>query len=398
MLLLTTFESFVRYIAIFAVMVSIVGLVLSKIKQPYIIGYILIGAITGKDGLGLIENPELMHYMGEIGIVLLLFFIGMEINLRDIVSKWRLSLVGTFIQVLISVAVVLMLGYFMGWTVERAVVIGFVIALSSTAVSIRLLEDKGLLHTRIGNNVLSVLLAQDVIIVPLLIITSFLGGSSRTSTEYFLLLTGGALVVLIMVVLFNKKTVMLPFSKRLMRERELQVFAAILFCFGGALVTSLFGLSAALGAFVGGVIINSARATGWIQGTLHSFRVLFVAVFFISIGLQLDLHFLWNNALILTIALLAVFVLNQAINSAILRFFGSSHVESLLGGSYLAQIGELSFLIAATAFNLGIKSAYAYNFTISLISLTLIISPFWIYLVAQFVKRLGVEQPHPDIS
>lgn len=398
MLLLSTFESFVRYIAIFAVLVSIVGLVLSKIKQPYIIGYILIGALTGKDGLGLIENPDLMHYMGEIGIVLLLFFIGMEINLRDIVSKWRLSLLGTIIQVLISVAVALLLGYFMGWSVELAVVIGFVIALSSTAVSIRLLEDKGLFHTRIGNNVLSVLLAQDVIIVPLLIITSFLGGSSRSTTEYFLLLAGGVLVVLVLVVLFNRKTVMLPFSKRIMRERELQVFVAILFCFGGALVTSLFGLSAALGAFVGGIVINSARATGWIQGTLHSFRVLFVAIFFISIGLQLDLHFLWNNALVLSGALLAVFVLNQFINSAILRFFGSSRKESLLGGSYLAQIGELSFLIAATAFNLGIKSTYAYNFTISLISLTLIISPFWIYLVSQFVKRIDAEQSSSDIS
>jgi CPA2 family monovalent cation:H+ antiporter-2 len=380
------------------VLVSIVGLVLSKIKQPYIIGYILIGALTGKDGLGLIENPDLMHYMGEIGIVLLLFFIGMEINLRDIVSKWRLSLLGTIIQVLISVAVALLLGYFMGWSVELAVVIGFVIALSSTAVSIRLLEDKGLFHTRIGNNVLSVLLAQDVIIVPLLIITSFLGGSSRSTTEYFLLLAGGVFVVLVLVVLFNRKTVMLPFSKRIMRERELQVFVAILFCFGGALVTSLFGLSAALGAFVGGIVINSARATGWIQGTLHSFRVLFVAIFFISIGLQLDLHFLWNNALVLSGALLAVFVLNQFINSAILRFFGSSRKESLLGGSYLAQIGELSFLIAATAFNLGIKSTYAYNFTISLISLTLIISPFWIYLVSQFVKRIDAEQSSSDIS
>lgn len=392
MFLLTTFESFVRYVAIFAVLVSLMGLLLSKLKQPYIIGYILIGAIAGRDGLGLIANPDLMHYMGEIGIVLLLFFIGMEIDLRDIVSKWRLSLLGTIIQVLISVALALSLGYFFGWTVQRAVVIGFVIALSSTAVSIRLLEEKGLLHTAVGNNVLSVLLAQDVIIVPLLIITSFLGGASKTGSEYVLLLVGGALVVLVLVVLFKRKTVMLPFSKRLMRERELQVFAAILFCFGGALLTSLFGLSAALGAFVGGIVINSARATGWIQGTLHSFRVLFVAIFFISIGLQLDLHFLWDNALVLAGALLAVFVLNQVVNSTILRVFGSSRIDALLGGSYLAQIGELSFLIAATAFNLGIKSTYAYNFTISLISLTLLISPFWIYLVAQFVKRIQAKQ------
>jgi len=388
MFLLQTVDSFVLNIALFAVLASVVGVFFSKIKQPYIIGYILIGAFAGHYGLGIVDQPDLIHASGEIGIVLLLFFIGMEVDLKDLVSKWRLSLMGTIIQVLISVFVIYAIGQFFNWSFERALVIGFVISLSSTAVSIRLLEDKGLLRTQVGKNVLSVLLAQDIIIVPLLLITSFIGGAKTDNSEYLMMIIGGVVVLAVLLLLLFKKNIHLPFAKRIMREKELQVFAAILFCFGGALLTSFFNLSAALGAFIGGMAINRARETGWIQNTLHSFRVLFVALFFISIGLQLNFDFLLNNAWMLLGAVAAVFLLNQLINTSILKVFGSPRDEALLGGAYLAQIGELSFLIAATAFSLGIKSQFAYNFTISLISLTLVISPFWIALIERFAKRI----------
>ena len=387
MLLLQTFDSFIRYIALFAVLISVIGFLLSKIKQPYIIGYMLVGAFAGRYGFKLIEEEEMIHHLGEIGIVLLLFFIGMEVNVKELAKSWRLSLGGTLIQVLISVLLMIGASSLFDWSYQRAVVIGFVISLSSTAVSIRLLEDKGLLKSEIGKRVLSVLLAQDVIIVPLLIITSFLGGSKTEQSDYILMIVGGIIVITVVLILLFKETIHFPLAKRLMRERELQVFAAILFCFGGALVTSFFHLSAALGAFVGGMALNSARETGWIQNTLHSFRVLFVAAFFVSIGLQINLEFIIQNVWALLFAVFAVFVINQILNSAILRMFGSDRSTALMGGAYLAQIGELSFLIAATAYSLGLKSEFSYNFTISLISLTLFLSPMWIFSIERFANR-----------
>ncbi len=375
------------YAAALALGVAIIGLVLKRVKQPYLIGYIIVGAIGGNQGLGLVTNTELIHHFGEIGIVLLLFFIGSEINLTEFVSKWKLAAIGTSIQVGVSVALALLLAYILGWTWQRGVVIGFIIALSSTAVSIKLLEDRDLVKSKVGQNVLSVLLAQDIIIVPLLIITSLLGGSTNDTSNTMLMIIGGAILIAILVYIYFKKTIDLPFSLTIAKDRELQVFLAIIFCFGGALFTSLFHLSAALGAFVGGMVINATRATGWINSTLHSFRVIFVALFFVSIGMQLDFSFILNNIWILLFALIAVYFTNQLLNSFILRIFGSTRLEAFLGGAYLAQIGELSFLIAATAFTLGLKSTYAYNFTLSLISLTLMVSPFWVAFVERFVAR-----------
>jgi CPA2 family monovalent cation:H+ antiporter-2 len=391
-LLLATFESYMIYAASLALGIAIIGLLLKRLKQPYLIGYIIVGAVVGNQGFGLVTNTELIHHFGEIGIVLLLFFIGSEINLVEFFNKWKLAALGTAMQVGMSVGLALLLAHFLGWSWQRGIVIGFILSLSSTAVSIKLLEDRGIVQSKTGQNVLSVLLAQDIIIVPLLIITSLIGGSSNSSSNTVLMLIGGAILIAILIYIYLNKRIDLPFSLKIAKDRELQVFLAIIFCFGGALFTSLFHLSAALGAFVGGMVINAARATGWIHNTLHSFRVIFVALFFVSIGMQLNFGFILDNIWILLAALLAVYLTNQLLNSVILYIFGSNRLEAFLGGAYLAQIGELSFLIAATAYTLGLKSTYAYNFTLSLISLTLIVSPFWVAFVERFVAKRQVHE------
>jgi CPA2 family monovalent cation:H+ antiporter-2 len=189
---------------------------------------------------------------------------------------------------------------------------------------------------------------------------------------------GGTIMISLLIYLYIKKEIKIPFQKRVSNDLELQVFLALMLCFGGAMITSLFHLSPALGAFVGGMAIHAAKATEWIHDTLHPFRILFVAFFFISIGLQIDFGFISQNYMPILVVLLVVFLSNHTINSMILRIFDCSWKESLIGGAMLAQIGELSFLICFSAFQLGVITIYGYNFTISLISLTLIISPFWI--------------------
>ena len=382
---LVSFDPTIGFISILAILVMVVGLLLKKINQPYIIGYILIGALLGKHGLGLVEDAATIDHLGEIGIILLLFFIGMEISLPEFIKQWRIAAIGTLLQVCASVAMVLGIGYFFDWKMERSIIIGFVIALSSSAVIIKLLADKKLVNSRVGKNVLSILLMQDIIIVPLLIITSLLGGKEEPLKNIILMLTGGLVIIVTLVYIYYKKTVVLPFSKTIEKDRELQVFLAIFFCFGGALSASIFGLSPALGAFVGGMIVHASKATHWIYNTLDSFRILFVAVFFISIGLQLDLFFIFENLTAITIVIIAVYLTNHLINALILRLFSSPWKEAFLGGALLAQIGELSFLLSSSAYTMEIIDTYAYNFTISLISLTLIISPFWITLTEKLI-------------
>lgn len=387
MLLLVNFDPNIGFISIVAILIMVVGFVLKRIKQPYIIGYILVGALLGNDGLSLIEDTETINHLGEIGIILLLFFIGMEISLPEFIKQWKVATLGTLLQVGVSVTIMLGIGFFFDWTIERSIIIGFVIALSSSAVIIKLLVDKDLVNTRIGKNVLSILLAQDIIIVPLLIITSFLGGKEESVADIILMLTGGAIIIGILIYIYNKKTITLPFSKTIENDHEIQVFVAIFFCFGGALASSIFGLSPALGAFVGGLVMHASKATQWIFDTLDSFRVLFVAIFFISIGLQLDFQFIYQNGLAISVVIVAVYLTNHLINSMVLRLFACPWKEAFLGGALLAQIGELSFLLGSSAYGLGIIESYTYKFTISLISLTLIISPFWITLTETLISK-----------
>ena len=309
----------------------------------------------------------------------------MEVNLPKFLKRWKIAIGGTLFQILLSLLIVFVIGRYFDWNTTRSIVIGFTIALSSSAVIIKALESKGIMKTRIGHNVLAILLTQDMAIAPILIITSMMGDSPQTVSQITLKIIGGILIVGILAYIYYKRYIRLPFHKTIEKDHEMQVFLAVFFCFAGALLATLFGLSPALGAFVGGMMMHSAKATEWIHDALNSFRVIFVAIFFISIGLQINLEFIADNLAVIGLVLVGVYLTNHLVNSLILRLFSCSWKESILGGALLAQVGELSFLICSTAFSGGIIGIYGYQFSISMISLTLAISPFYIALTEKFL-------------
>lgn len=388
LIFLTGFHTSITLICIVGLAVVVSGFLLKKIKQPTLIAYILLGVLIGQYGFDLIGDETNIRYIGELGIILLFFFIGMEIDLYSFVGNWRLAVFGTLGQFLLSIGAVWGIGLLFGWESTRIIVLGFVIALSSSAVIFKLLEDKKLLDKKIGQNVSSILLAQDIAIAPILILISIFGGEDTSTESILLKIIGGILIISTIIYIYVKKEITwLPFRKSIMKDHELQVFLALFFCFAGAVIAGMFGISEALGAFVGGLVMHAGKATRWIHDAIHSFRILFVAVFFISIGAQINITFLLDNLLPLGLVLVAVFGLNHAINTLILKMYNNSWREAIFGGAMLAQIGELSFLICITALNLEILTDYAYDFTISLISLTIGISPFWILLTEKISAR-----------
>lgn len=379
-LLASSHSNQLSVILIIGLIILGLGLLLRRIKQPYVIAYILAGIFLGEHGFAIITDETQIVALGEFGLILLLFFIGMETDLGGLVNNWKIAILGTCFQVLSSVLLVYLIGFLFNWPVQRTIVLGFVISLSSSAVVIKLLQDNNELQTPVGRNVISILLMQDVLIVPMLIATNYLGGISPSTEELVLQLVGGVVIIGGMIWIFRQEQIVLPFSKQLEDDHELQVFLALIICFGFAALTSFFGLSAALGAFVAGLVVHAAQSTSWFHDSLHSFRVIFVALFFISVGMLIDLTFLYENWKSISTLLLAVYISNHFINAFILRYFGSSWSESLHGGALLAQIGELSFVLAATAFQTKIISDYGYQLSLLVISLTLLLSPFWIYM------------------
>lgn len=387
MILMASINDSIANIFIVGMLVVAMGFVLKRFRQPYLIGYIIIGVCLGKHGFNIFETAEQIQFMGEIGIILLFFFIGMEISLPAFVKQWRVAILGTMMQLIASVLVMWTIGYYANWSLARSVVLGFVIALSSSAVVIKLLEDKNLLETKVGKDVLSILLTQDIAIAPILIFTSLLGGSSQSTTQMMLQIVGGIVIISIFLFLYKKESIEFSWLESLEEDHEMQVFMAIVFCAAGALLMGILGLSPALGAFVGGIVVHAAKETDWIHDNLHPFRIIFVAVFFISVGAQIDLTFLRDNIQIIFTLMLIVFVLNQAVNSVVLRVFGSEWREALIGGALLAQIGEMSFLVCFTAYSTKIISEFGYNVGICLISLTLLFSPIWIGGIQRLVNR-----------
>ena len=364
-------------VLIFLIML-IIGLVLRHFRQPYVIAYILAGVLIGEHGFQLVTDEDAIRTISEFGLILLLFFIGMEISLPELIKNWKIPTIGTLLQILGSVLMASLIGWYFEWGLNRIVVVGFIISLSSSAVVIKLLQDTNESQTKIGQSVISILLTQDILIVPMLIMTSYLGGENPSTQEIALQLIGGLLLVGGMIWVLRKKEFTLPFSKRLRDDHEMQVLIAIIFCFGFAVVTALFGISAALGAFVGGMVVHAARSTEWFHDSLHSFRVIFVAIFFASVGMLIDISFLTSNWEIISLMILAVYIGNHFINSAVIYYFARNWRISLYGGALLAQIGELSFVVASTAYYAAIITEFEYQLTIIIIALTLLISPFWI--------------------
>jgi CPA2 family monovalent cation:H+ antiporter-2 len=369
-----------------AFVVLIASILLQRFKQPSLVAYLVTGALLGPSGLGFVTDATTVARLGEIGVVLLLFFAGMEVSLPELKKQWRIPILGTLMQIAASVAFVAAIGWWMSWPLGRVVLLGFVVSLSSTAVVLKLLHDRRELDGPVGRDVVGILLAQDMAMIPMLMAVGFLAGSPTSPARFGVQLVAGVFVIALLGFLSSRESIHLPLAKWLRGDRELQVLAAFALAFGLAFLTGVAGLSAALGAFVGGVVVGAADETEWIHEVLYPFQVFFLAVFFVSVGMMIDPRFVWDRFPVLFALLLAVLVTNTLVNGIILRFLGRTWPNSLRGGALLAQIGEFSFVLAAVGRQTGLIEGFAYQTTIAVIALTLLVGPSWIRL-AELVHR-----------
>lgn len=365
--------------AAFAVLV--IGAILRLLRQPYVVGYLITGVFLGPHGLSIITDTAALARVGDLGVVLLLFFVGMEVSLSRLAAAWRVALLGTTLQVLVSVGCAAALGSYLQWPFNRILLVGFVISLSSTAVVFKLLQDWGEFDTTTGQNAVGILLVQDVAIIPMLIALAAMGGRRPDAGQIALQAVGAAICGGLVVWVAIRGTLHLPMRRLLRADHEMQVFAALTICFGLATLTGLTGLSTALGAFVAGIVVAAARETEWVHQSLGSFRTVFMALFFVSVGMLVDVPFVLHNAALLAALVALVLVTNTAINTVSLRLLGTPWGQAAYIGGLLAQIGEFSFVLGAVGREEGIIGEYGYQATVATIALSLIFSPVWIHVV-----------------
>ena len=233
---------------------------------------------------------------------------------------------------------------------------------------------------------------QDLALIPMLIVLGFLGGEPPSGKELSLQAAGGAALLALLAFLARRERISLPFGRLLRQDHELQVFSALALCFGFATLTGLLGLSTAVGAFVAGILVASTRETEWVHKSLEPFRVVLVALFFVSVGMLIDLQFLATHWKTMLLLVLAVFLTNWLINAGILRTLGRPWRHSLYVGALLAQLGEFSFVLAAVGRQTGIIEDFGYQLTIGLIAVTLLLSPLVVSLSRSFVIEASVPR------
>ena len=213
----------------------------------------------------------------------------MEIDARALLSRWQVAVFGTGFQIAASVGLAFVIGWAFAWPWSRSLLLGFVLSLSSTAVVLKLLEDWGQMQTPLARDTLGILIVQDLAIIPMILVIN----AQAQTPQYTNTIWIAAIAMLGLVWWIARgKPISLPFAKSIRASHELQVFGALTICFGLAWASAAAGLSTALGAFAGGLIIGAARATNWVAHALEPFRVVFLGLFFVSVGLLLDLDFM----------------------------------------------------------------------------------------------------------
>ena len=388
-----TIDPFLAPTALALAVIFATGLLLNLFRQPHVIAYILAGVLLGPSAIGLIQDGEPVQRLGSLGVTLLLFFVGMETHPMRLIKGWRVSVAGTVFQIGISVALSFGIGALFGWSVERALLLGFVISLSSTAVVLNLLQTDGALTSQFGQDTVGVLIVQDIAAIAMIIALGFFvtGAASLSPTALGAQIAGGLALVALIVWVALGRPIRLPFAASIADAPELQVFGALTLCFGLGWLAAMLGLSTAIGAFAGGLIVGGARATQWVSSSLAPFRTVFLGLFFVSIGLLLDLRFIVERALPIAGLVAALLLSSMVFNTLTYRIAGYGWKQSTYAGALLAQPGEFSFVLAAIGAGMGIITEAGYQLSLSVIAISLAISPVHVQLTRRLLYRSRVD-------
>lgn len=354
------------------------GLLFAHFRQPPILGYILTGILLGPSGLALIQNRQPVESLAELGVLLLLFVIGMELSLRLLKKVWPVAVLCTLMQLLFSVGVSWLLGWMFDWSTGMIALIAFVAALSSTAVVFKMLESIGEFKSETGQLTIGVLIAQDLAVVPMILILRHVEYGVFSTTMAVKILISLGLIIALTVYLSQRQRVHVPLTRIISGEKDLTPIASLTFCFGAAAISGLIGLSAAYGAFLAGLILGNTHERILLLETTKPIQSTLLMVFFLSIGLLLDLGFLWKNLGTVLLLLVVITLGKTAINVGILYLLRLPWSQAFLIGVVLAQLGEFAFLLTTVANETRIINSFGQKLIISLTVLSLMLSPLWL--------------------
>jgi CPA2 family monovalent cation:H+ antiporter-2 len=381
---------FITTLAIGLTAAFIGGLVARRLGLPAIVGYILAGVAIGPFTPGLVADPNIATELAELGVILLMFGVGIEFSIRDLLAVRSVAIPGAIIQTVVAVALGVWLGSALGWDVGGGLVLGLALAVASTVVLLRALADRNELDTTQGHIAVGWLIVEDLLAVIVLVllptIAPLFGGQGDATTnpivEVALALGKTALFAVVMVVAGARVVPWLMLVVAREGSRELFSLAVLAIALGLAfLSSSVFGVSFALGAFLAGAVVGESDMSHQAAADALPLRDAFAVLFFVSVGMLLDPAYLIANPLPV-MAVLALIVVAKGITKfGIMAAFGYPPRVALTVGVGLAQIGEFSFIIATLGRTLGLLPAGGYQLIVAGSLLSITINPFVFRLI-----------------
>ena len=330
-------------------------LLFQRARIPLVLGFLLTGIIAGPHGLGLVKAVHEVEYLAEVGVILLLFSIGIEFSLGSLVRIWRSVVLGGALQVGLTGVATFFVARAFGQTPVEAVFMGMLVSLSSTAIVLRLLQERAEIDSAHGRSSLGILIFQDLAIVPMMLLTPILAMGGGDVAGPLLSLLGKAILIVGMVLVAAKWVVpWLLFQVARTRNREVFLLATVGGGLAAAWLTSLAGLSLALGAFLAGLVISESEYSSQALGEVLPFKEIFLSFFFVSVGMLLDLSFVTSELVLVSLTTIMVLVLKTGVATLAVRILGFPLRTALITGFGLSQVGEFSFILSRVGIQNGL--------------------------------------------
>jgi CPA2 family monovalent cation:H+ antiporter-2 len=373
---------------IFGLSITVIYL-FHRIRVSSIIGFIATGLLAGPHGLGLISSVENVKILSEFGIIALLFTIGLEFSFRHLFQIRKSVLMGGSLQVGLTMLIGALIAIHAGYPLGQALFFGCLLSLSSTAIVLKLLQDRGELDSPHGRSALGILLFQDLIVIPMILFLPFLAGNKiNMASDALPVLVKGSTAVVLVFVMAKWLVPYLLYSAARTRSRQLFLLVVLIIGLSVAWLTYSAGLSLALGAFLAGLIISESEYNHEAIGHMLPFRDVFISFFFVSIGMLINLEYFFSTPFIVLTIMTGVLILKSALSGSAILLQGFPLRISILAGVAISQIGEFSFVLANMGESYGLMEGNIYQLFLTVSVFTMILTPFTIHMAPQVTKTL----------
>ena len=369
-----------------AILVITIG---TRLKIPGVVGFLLTGVVVGPYGLGLVKDPQMVEILAEIGIIFLLFTIGMQFSFRTLLAMKKIVLVAGTIQVVFTILAVYAIMYFFGTPAGIALFFGFLICHSSTTITLKIFQDRAEVNTPYARSTLGISLYQDIMTVPMLIALPILAGHEADITGAMFNL-GITLIILLAVVLAIAAWVLPRLMAQVagVRNSEIFLLSIILVCFVITYISSSLGLSLALGAFLAGLTLSESEYFHQAFASIIPFRDIFTSFFFISVGMLLNLWFVLKNPVIIIVLVIGILLIKAVIAAGSTLAIGQSLRTSILAGLALCNIGEFAFVLSVPGKEYGFFTATTDQFFLAVAVISMAATPFIIAAGPRIADRI----------